>query len=112
VSASKDELLHYVEDRILQLKTELRYLEQLRELLVASSAAPAVEPSEADLDNLPWRPYSSGRGEWIYRDEAPEALVARLEREGKGVVIGKYVYSLRSGATGKVFVSRREVGSK
>jgi hypothetical protein len=65
-------------------------------------------PTEEDLDSLPWRPYPSGRGEWVYQDEAPEALVERLRQEGKPVMIGRYLYSLRVGNTGKTFISRRE----
>ncbi len=109
MSGGLDEVLHYVEDRILQLETELRILRQVREILLSAQAEPPVEPSEEDLNNLGWRPYPSGRGEWVYADEAPQALVERLRREGRGIVIGGYLYRLRSGATGKTFVSRRPI---
>jgi hypothetical protein len=103
---SREDVLRFVEERIEQLRRELQIYEELRNILMRGEAP--VEPTEADLDSLPWRPYQSGTGEWVYQDEAPEALVERLRREGKPVRIGKYLYSLRVGATGKTFVSRRE----
>jgi hypothetical protein len=62
--------------------------------------------TEEDLAALPWKPYQSGKGEWVFADRAPKALVERLKREGQ-VELGGYVYSLREGSMGKKFVSRR-----
>jgi hypothetical protein len=103
---SREDLLRFVEERIEQLRRELRIFEEIRSALMRVGAPP--EPTEEDLDSLPWRPYPSGRGEWVYQDEAPEALVERLRQEGRPVMIGRYLYSLRVGNTGKTFVSRRE----
>jgi hypothetical protein len=83
---SREDVLRFVEERIEQLRRELQIYEELRNILMRGEAP--VEPTEADLDSLPWRPYQSGTGEWVYQDEAPEALVERLRREGKPVRIG------------------------
>jgi hypothetical protein len=86
-------------------------LSKMREILsVLESQQVTVQSAETfteeDLAALPWRSYQSGKGGWVFADQAPKALVERLEKEGQ-VELGGYVYSLREGSMGKKFVSRR-----
>jgi hypothetical protein len=50
-----------------------------------------------------------GGGEWIYRDEAPEDLVSQLITAGRPVRINGHIYIMKTGTTGKTFISRRAV---
>jgi hypothetical protein len=52
---SREDVLRFVEERIEQLRRELQIYEELRNILMGGGAP--VEPTEADLDSLPWRPY-------------------------------------------------------
>jgi hypothetical protein len=103
-----EELIEWVRKRIAELEKELS---KMREILsVLENQQITVQSAEAfteeDLDALPWKEYPSGKGEWVFADQAPKTLVERLEREGL-VELGGYVYSLRKGSMGKRSVSRR-----
>lgn len=102
------EPLEFLEKRIQQLENELRHYKMLRDLL-QGRGEPPQQPQPQDLDGLPWRPYKDGGGEWVYRDEAPEDFVTQLLQAGKPVRVGGFVYSMKSGSTGKTFISRRRV---
>jgi len=103
-----EELIEWVRKRIAELEEELTKMKEI--LSVLENQQVAVQGTETftevDLAALPWRGYQSGKGEWVFADQAPKALVKRLEREGQ-VELGGYVYSLRKGSMGKRFVSRR-----
>ena len=103
-----EELLEWLDKRIAELEGELSKLRAIREHLMQLSGQQerGAEFTEEDLMALPWRPYQSGMGEWVFADQAPESLVKRLEQEGQ-IQIGEYVYALRTGSGGKRFVSRR-----
>jgi len=106
---SQENLLKFIDEKITQLKAELSFYEALRQLVVKGGSTQEQPQAAPDLDQLPWRPYEKGGGEWIYRDEAPEKLVTQLIQAGKPVRIGNHEYTLRSGSKGKSFVSRRPV---
>jgi hypothetical protein len=79
-----EELIDWVKKRIAELEEELS---KMREILsVLENQQTTVQSTETfteeDLASLPWREYPSGRGEWVFADQAPKALVERLEREG------------------------------
>jgi hypothetical protein len=104
-----EELIKWVRKRIAELEEELSKMREI--LLVLENRQVTARRggesfTEEDLAALPWREYQSGRGEWVFADQAPKALVERLEREGQ-IELGGYVYSLREGSMGKRFVSRR-----
>jgi len=99
------DLLKYLDEKIRLLKQELEYYEELRKLAAGGGEAPSTP--HMDLDSLPWRPYKDGNGEWLYRDEAPDDLATQLIQAGKPVRIGNYIYSMKSGTSGKTFISRR-----
>jgi len=105
---TREELIEWLRKRIAELEEELMKMREILSVLenrqvTVQSGGPFTEE---DLAALPWRGYQSGRGEWVFADQAPKALVERLEREGQ-VELGGYVYSLREGSMGKRFVSRR-----
>jgi hypothetical protein len=106
---SQENLLKFIDEKIKQLKAELGYYEALRQLLEKEEYQQSQPQAPPNLDQLPWRPYQKGGGEWIYRDEAPEELVTKLIKAGKPVVVNNYEYSLRNGTKGKSFISRRPV---
>ena len=103
-----EELIEWVRKRIAEPEEELTKMREI--LFVLENQKVTVQSAETfteeDLAALPWKPYQSGKGEWVFADKAPKALVERLEREGQ-VELGGYVYSLREGNMGKRFVSRR-----
>ena len=103
-----EELIEWVRKRIAELEEELSKMREILSVLESQQiTVQSVETfTEEDLASLPWRGYQSGKGEWVFADQAPKALVERLEREGQ-VELGGYVYSLREGSMGKRFVSRR-----
>jgi hypothetical protein len=103
-----EELIEWVRKRIAELEEELSKMREILSVLESQQLAvqSAETFTEEDLASLPWRGYQSGKGEWVFADQAPKALVERLEREGQ-VELGGYVYSLREGSMGKRFVSRR-----
>jgi hypothetical protein len=106
---SQENLLKFIDDKIKQLETELEKYRALRQLMVKEVQEQDTPKTLPNLDELPWRQYQSGNGEWIYQDEAPEELVSELLRAGKPVKIGNHKYVLKSGSKGKSFVSRRPV---
>jgi len=106
---SQENLLKFIDDKIKQLETELERYRALRQLMVKEGREQDMSKTLSNLDELPWRQYQSGNGEWIYQDEAPEELVSKLLRAGKPVKIGNHEYVLKSGSKGKNFVSRRPV---
>jgi hypothetical protein len=103
-----EELIDWVRKRIAELEEELSKMREI--LLVLEKQQLTIQSTETfteeDLAALPWKEYPSGKGEWVFADQAPKALVERLEREGQ-VELGGYVYRLREGSMGKRFVSRR-----
>jgi hypothetical protein len=103
-----EELIEWVRKRIAELEEELSKMREILSVLENQQVTvqSAETFTEEDLAALPWREYPSGKGEWVFADQAPKALVERLEREGQ-VELGGYVYSLREGSMGKRFVSRR-----
>jgi hypothetical protein len=103
-----EELIEWVKKRIAELEEELSKMKEILSVLENQKVTvqSAETFTEEDLAALPWKPYQSGKGEWIFADKAPKALVERLEREGQ-VELGGYVYTLREGSMGKRFVSRR-----
>jgi hypothetical protein len=103
-----EELIEWVRKRIAELEEELTKMREILSILENQQVTvqSAETFTEEDLAALPWKPYQSGQGEWIFADQAPKALVERLEKEGQ-VELGGYVYSLREGSMGKKFVSRR-----
>jgi hypothetical protein len=103
-----EELIEWVRKKIAELEEELAKMREILSVLENQQVAvqSAKTFTEEDLAALPWRSYQSGKGEWVFADRAPKALVERLEREGQ-VELGGYVYSLREGSMGKRFVSRR-----
>jgi hypothetical protein len=103
-----EELIEWVRKRIAELEEELAKMREILSVLENQQVTvqSAETFTEEDLAALPWKPYQSGNGEWVFADRAPKALVERLEREGQ-VELGGYVYSLREGSMGKKFVSRR-----
>ena len=104
---SQENLLKFIDEKIKQLKAELGYYEALRQLLEKEEYQQSQPQAPPNLDQLPWRPYQKGGGEWIYRDEAPDELVTKLIQAGGPVKIGNHEYTLKSGSKGKSFVSRR-----
>jgi len=103
-----EELIEWVRKRIAELEEELTKMKEILSVLENQKVTvqSAETFTEEDLAALPWKKYQSGKGEWVFADRAPEALVKRLKREGQ-VELGGYVYSLREGSMGKRFVSRR-----
>jgi hypothetical protein len=103
-----EELIEWVRKRIAELEEELTKMKEILSVLENQKVTvqSAKTFTEEDLAALPWRGYQSGKGEWVFADRAPKALVERLEREGQ-VELGGYVYTLREGSMGKRFVSRR-----
>jgi hypothetical protein len=103
-----EELIEWVRKRIVELEEELTKMKEILSVLENQKVTvqSAETFTEEDLAALPWRSYQSGKGEWVFADKAPKALVERLEREGQ-VELGGYVYTLREGSMGKRFVSRR-----
>jgi hypothetical protein len=103
-----EELIDWVRKRIAELEEELTKMRKILSVLEnQQTTIQSIETfTEEDLAALPWRSYQSGKGEWVFADQAPKALVERLEREGQ-VELRGYVYSLREGSMGKRFVSRR-----
>jgi len=103
-----EELIEWVRKKIAELEEELAKMREILSVLENQQVTvqSAETFTEEDLAALPWREYQSGKGGWVFADEAPKALVERLEREGQ-VELGGYVYSLREGSMGKRFVSRR-----
>jgi hypothetical protein len=103
-----EELIEWVKKRITELEEELAKMREILSVLENQKVTvqSAETFTEEDLAALPWKPYQSGNGEWVFADQAPEALVERLEKEGQ-VELGGYVYSIREGSMGKRFVSRR-----
>ncbi|MEM1944102.1 MAG: hypothetical protein QXS96_07455 [Candidatus Caldarchaeum sp.] len=96
---SSDKLRAFLDERIKQLEKELDILKQLRDLL--------REEGETGFDNLPWRQYRDGRGEWVFADQAPPDLVEKASAKG-GVKIGEYVYEVTESG-GKRFLRRRHL---
>jgi hypothetical protein len=105
---ANEELIEWVRKRIAELEEELTKMKEILSVLENQQVTvqSAETFTEEDLAALPWKPYQSGKGEWVFADRAPKALVERLEREGQ-VELGGYIYSLREGSMGKKFVSRR-----
>jgi hypothetical protein len=103
-----EELIEWVRKRIAELEEELSKMREILSVLENQQVAvqSAETFTEEGLASLPWRGYQSGKGEWVFADQAPRALVEKLEKEGQ-VELGGYVYSLREGSMGKRFVSRR-----
>ena len=104
-----EELIEWLRKRIAELEEELSKMREILSVLEnrqVTARRGGESFTEEDLAALPWREYQSGRGEWVFADQAPKELVERLEREGQ-VELGGYVYSLREGSMGKRFVSRR-----
>jgi hypothetical protein len=103
-----EELIEWVRKKIAELEEELAKMREILSVLENQKVAvqSAKTFTEEDLAALPWRGYQSGKGEWVFADQAPKALVERLEKEGQ-VELGGYVYTLREGSMGKRFVSRR-----
>jgi len=102
------ELIEWVRKKIAELEEELAKMNEILSVLENQqiTVQSARTFTEEDLAALPWKGYQSGKGEWVFADRAPKALVERLEKEGQ-VELGGYVYSLREGSMGKRFVSRR-----
>jgi hypothetical protein len=103
-----EELIDWVKKRIAELEEELSKMKEILSVLEKQQLTVQCTETftEEDLAALPWKKYPSGRGEWVFADKVPKALVERLEKEGQ-VELGGYVYSLREGSMGKRFVSRR-----
>ncbi len=109
-----EEVIEWIKERLAKIEQQIAELEAERErwkrvlglFEQRSVGSQEVAFTEDDLNALPWRPYQSGRGEWVFEDEAPKRLVERL-REEREVEIGGYVYALKEGTRGKRFVSRR-----
>ena len=103
-----EELIEWVRKKIAELEEELAKMREILSILESQQVTvqSAETFTEEDLATLPWKEYPSGKGEWVFADQAPKALVERLEKEGQ-VELGGYVYSLREGSMGKRFVSRR-----
>jgi hypothetical protein len=103
-----EELIEWVRKKIAELEEELAKMREILSVLENQKVAvqSAKTFTEEDLAALPWKEYPSGRGEWVFADQAPKALVERLEKEGQ-VELGGYVYTLREGSMGKRFVSRK-----
>jgi hypothetical protein len=89
-----EELIEWVKKRIAELEEELTKMKEI--LSVLENQQVAVQGTETfteeDLAALPWKEYPSGKGEWVFADQAPKALVERLEREGQ-VELGGYLTS-------------------
>jgi len=96
--------LEYLNRRIEELRNELKILEALRNALTGQRSQAKSQDVEG-LDNLPWKQYKDGRGEWIFENEAPQSLLEKLSK-GRAVING-YVYDFSSGRNGKRFVRRR-----
>lgn len=94
-----DKLRAFLDERIKQLEKELETLKQLRALLEGEQ--------ETGFDNLPWRQYRDGRGEWVFADQAPPELVEKASAKG-GVRIGEHIYEVTESG-GKRFLRRRHV---
>ena len=63
--------------------------------------------STSDLEKLPWKPFSSGNGSWIFSNldnEIAKTLVELLKKYGGKIEIGNYVYRF-SGENNR-FISR------
>jgi hypothetical protein len=105
---TREELVEWLRKRMAELEEELAKMREILSVLENQQVTvqSAETFTEEDLAALPWREHQSGRGEWVFADKAPKALVERLEKEGQ-VELGGYVYSLREGSMGKRFVSRR-----
>ncbi|MEM2233747.1 MAG: hypothetical protein QXP81_09450 [Nitrososphaerota archaeon] len=109
-----EEVIEWIKERLAKIEQQIAELEAERErwkrvlglFEQRSVGSQEVAFTEDDLNALPWRPYQSGRGEWVFEDQSPRKLVERLNKEGREE-IGGYVYSLKEGTRGKRFVSRR-----
>jgi hypothetical protein len=102
--------LSFVRKKIEELERELEHYRMMARILEEAGISQAQpQQQQWDLDSLPWRPYKDGGGEWIYRDEAPEDLVSQLITAGRPVRINGHIYSMKSGTTGKTFISRKAV---
>ena len=76
---------------------------RVEELFKAAEANLDVRLELSQLDALPWKPYRSGSGEWIFADRAPELLQRLKASPSRMVEIGDYRYRLQ--ANGK-FIAR------
>lgn len=94
-----------MEEVLERLERIERKLDEVMSLL--KGLAPREVSSEL-LEGLNWRAYPSGEGEWIFIDEAPQALIEALRDRGGSMVINGYRYTLREGRA-KRFIARRRV---
>ncbi|MEM0481557.1 MAG: hypothetical protein QXM16_01525 [Nitrososphaerota archaeon] len=108
-AAGLREMLEWIDWRISELERELQALRQLRELINTSLAAKSG--GERTLDDLPWRPFRDGGGEWIFEDEAGQELLEALRKSGGRVAIGGYVYILAEGKD-RWFIRRKPIPQK
>jgi TolA-binding protein len=99
---AQEKLVEWVRKRIAELEEELSKMREILSVLENQQATvqSAETITEEDLAALPWRGYQSGKGEWVFADQAPKAQVERLEREGQ-VELGGYVYTLRETPSGR-----------
>jgi len=79
---------------------------------VGSEPTPELDP--AYLDGLPWTPFDSGGGSWIFANvEGAEALADEIRKANAPIVIGSYRYKITRGRDGKrEFVNRFPVTGK
>ncbi|HDI46403.1 MAG TPA: hypothetical protein ENF82_01185 [Candidatus Methanomethylia archaeon] len=90
------------------LEERLERIERkLDEILAILKGGGEASVSGEVLEELNWRSYPSGEGEWIFADEAPASLLRTLSERGS-VTISGYRYTLREGRT-KRFVARKKV---
>ena len=88
-------------------ETVKTYRRRVEELFERAKTNLDVRAELASLDALPWKPYRSGRGAWIFSDAAPELLKRLQTAPNKTIEIGGYRYRLQ--ADGK-FIARYPVG--
>lgn len=97
---SLEELKKYLDKRVVEVARELEIITALRDIVEGKiSRASQAKPSEKDLptilENLKWRRYSSGDGEWIYTSNIPREALEIL-RQNKKVEIDGYMYTYKN----------------
>ena len=83
------------------------YRKRLEVLFERAETNLNVRAELASLDALPWKPYRSGSGEWIFADKAPRLRERLRATPNNTLEFGGYRYRLRANGT---FIARYPIG--
>ena len=106
------ELLEWARLKIEKLEEELWVYRMILEVIEKKlKSIESIEPSPEDLDNLDWRKYPSGSGEWIFADRLPRRFLEKLRKTGS-LIFGGYTYFYKVLSGGKEVVSRKKTSKQ